>query len=365
MALNEKIRDAVEEGWTLPVDWYVEEAVFQLEQSLIFERSWQYVGQVTSLETPGDYITAQIGKVPVVVVRNKEGELTGFVNVCLHRCAEIVQGSGHRNTLRCHYHAWVYDLDGALISAPRSDREERFELSDFCLERVRVETFGPFVFANVSSDGPTLAQALGELPERIARDGMDLDAVQLVERSEWEVQANWKVVVENYDECYHCPVAHPSFSRVMEVSPDDYVLESGRWWSRATTPLRTWPTERRPALPYDPAGVIGIGNFAWLWPNFTLVQNPGPRNIMAFYFVPKGPDRTVVVSEYMFGEDASQEVVKQMVDFNLLVGAEDQRLVESVQRGMRSSRVPRGRLLLDSEKLIQHFQRLVYEALAG
>lgn len=365
MALTDELGKSIDAGWTLPASWYVGEDIFELERQLIFEQSWQYVGQASALERPGDYVTTRIGHVPIVVVRNESGALAGFVNVCLHRCAEVVQGSGHRNVLQCHYHAWTYDLAGRLVSAPRSDREDGFEAGSFCLQPVRVECFGPFVFANVSADGPSLADQLGELPGLLAADGLDFGALRLAERTEWEVQANWKVVVENFDECYHCPVAHPSFSRVMEVGPDSYLLESGEWWSRATTPLRPWPEGRRPKLPYDPAGAFASANFAFLWPNFTLVQNPGPTNLMAFYFVPTGPEHTVVISEYMFGEDASAETVKAMIDFNVLVGAEDQRLVESVQRGLRSGRVNQGRLLLDSERLLQHFQRLLHRTLTS
>jgi len=365
MTQTDELSEAIAAGWTLPANWYVDEDIFALEGERIFERSWQYVCHTSSLERPGDFVTTQIGRIPVVVVRNKAGELAGFVNVCLHRCAEVVQGSGHRNTLQCHYHAWTYDLDGRLMSAPRSERENGFDAGDFCLERVRVETWGPLVFANVSAAGASLSEQLGELPSLMAAEGVDFSTVRLLERSEWEVEANWKIVVENFDECYHCPVAHPSFSRVMEVGPDDYRLEAGEWWSRATTGLRLWPNGRRPELPYDPSGSVSAAQFAFLWPNFTLVQNPGPTNLMALYFVPKGPQHTVVISEYLFGEDASPETIHDMREFNVLVGAEDRRLVESVQRGMRSGRVPRGRLLLDSERLIQHFQQLVHRTLTA
>jgi phenylpropionate dioxygenase-like ring-hydroxylating dioxygenase large terminal subunit len=364
VAQTDEVVAAIEDGWTLPAAWYVAQDVFDREREVIFERSWQYVCHVGSLERPGDFVTTEIGRVPIVVVRNKVGDLAGFVNVCRHRCAEVVQGRGHRNVLQCHYHAWTYDLDGQLMSAPRSEREAGFEVGSFCLEKVRVESWGPLVFANVSAGGGSLAQQLGDLPALMAGDGIDFDAVRLSERSEWEVGANWKIVVENFDECYHCSVAHPSFSRLMEVGPDSYRLESGEWWSRATTPLRVWPEARQPDLPYDAAGPIRAAQFAFFWPNFTLVQNPGPTNLMALYFVPKGPDRTVVISEYFFGDDASPEMVRDIMAFNVLVGSEDQRLVESVQRGMTSGRVPRGRLLLDSERLIQHFQRLVQRALA-
>jgi len=365
MTLTDRLSDAIEAGWTIPADWYCDEEIFQLEQRLIFERSWQYVGRLGELQNIGDFITATIGRVPVVVVRNQRGELAAFVNVCRHRCSEVVQGSGHRNVLQCHYHAWTYDLDGRLVSAPRSDREESFDLTELCLAPVQVGAWGPFVFANVSADAASLAEELGELPARVSNDGLDFDQLSFREHSEWDVGANWKIVVENFDECYHCAVAHPSFSRMMEVDPDSYVLEAGERWSRATTALRSWPPERTPDLAYDASGPLSRAQFAFFWPNFTLVQNPGPNNAMALYFVPITPTRTKVISEYFFDESASPEVIADMITFNLAVGAEDQRLVESVQRGMSSGRVPQGRLLLDSERLIQHFQRLVHLTLTS
>lgn len=365
MALTDQLRDEIEAGWTIPAEWYCDDEIFAIEQRNIFERSWQYVGRLEQVRDPGDFITAVIGRVPVVVLRNRRGELAGFVNVCRHRCSEVVQGAGRRNTLQCHYHAWTYDLDGRLISAPRSEREESFNKEELCLEPVKVGSFGPFVFASVSADAAPLAEELGELPARMLDDGLDLEDLGFSQHGVWEVEANWKIVVENYGECYHCPVAHPSFSRLMEVDPDSYALESGIHWSRATTPLRTWREDRTPQLPYDPAGPVTRAQFAYLWPNFTIVQNPGPMNAMAFYFVPLSPRRTQVVSEYFFDKDASPEVVKDMIEFNIAVGAEDQALVESVQRGMDSGRVRQGRLLLDSEHLIQHFQRLVHGAVSS
>jgi choline monooxygenase len=363
MTLTDRLSEGLEAGWTLPADWYCDAAIFELEQRSIFEASWQYVGRLDALQRAGDYVTAVIGRVPIVVVRNQRDELAAFVNVCRHRCSEVVQGSGHRNVLQCHYHAWTYDLDGRLKSAPRSDREENFDPAELCLAPVQVDAWGPFVFANVSAEPGSLTEALGDLPTLMARDGLDFEQVEFRERTEWELEGNWKIVVENYDECYHCPVAHPSFSRMMEVDPDSYVLEAGELWSRATTPLRSWSGERTPTLAYDASGPVTQAQFAFLWPNFALVQNPGPRNAMAFYFVPVSPTRTRVVSEYFFEKDVSPKLVRDMIDFNVAVGAEDQRLVESVQRGMSSGRVPRGRLLLDSERLIQHFQRLVHRAL--
>lgn len=361
--VSNDLRRGLDAGWTLPNDWYLGEEILREEQRQVFEQSWQYVGRTDQLAKPGDYLTATVGMVPVVVVRHPDGGLRAFVNVCRHRCAEVVLGGGHRNTLQCHYHAWTYNLDGVLINVPRSDRELDFDPARFHLLPVAVDTWEPFVFVNVGREISPLADYLGELPELMRRDGMNLANLEFRDHGEWEVDANWKVVVENYDECYHCPVAHPSFSLIMEVDPVSYRLEEGPWWSRAVTDVRA--SARRPGakLAYNIQGPIGNGQFGYVWPNFMVVQNPGPDNLTAFCVVPKGPERTLLVWDYWFGRDVPDDVVQEVVDFNVLVGAEDQQLVESVQRGLRSGRVRQGRLLLDSERLVGHFHRLVHRAL--
>ncbi len=363
--ISGQIAERIDAGRTLPAGWYVGRDVLEEERRLIFERSWQYVGRTDQLQAPGDYLTATIGNIPVVVARHPDGGLRGFVNVCRHRCAEVVLGPGHRKVLQCHYHAWSYDLDGALVSAPRSDREADFDPAAFGLLPVAVDSWPPFVFVHVGSDPVPLPDYLGELPGRMRSDGVDVDNLEFRQHGEWEVAANWKVVVENFDECYHCPVAHPSFSRVMEVDPVGYRLEEGDWWSRAVTGIRRSARGADAELPYPLSGRLVRGQFGFVWPNFTVVQNPGPDNLMAFWFVPDGPERTRVVMDYWFGRDVPDETAQQLVDFNVVVGREDQVLVESVQRGLRSGRVSEGRLLLDSEHLIQHFHRLVHRCLAG
>jgi phenylpropionate dioxygenase-like ring-hydroxylating dioxygenase large terminal subunit len=363
ISTTDTLCESLDSGATLPADWYVDAEVLRAEQERIFATSWQYVGRTDQLNQPGDYITATVGTVPVVVARHPDGTLRGFVNICRHRCAEVVTAPGRRNVLQCHYHAWSYDLDGHLVSAPRSDCEPDFDPTRFSLLPVEVGTWEPFVFVNVGSDPIPLRDHLGELPRLMERDGLDPAVVTFRQHGEWSVAANWKVVVENFGECYHCPVAHPSFSRLMEVDPDDYHLEVGPWWSRAVTSLR--PSALRPDanVPYPPSGPLERGQFGFVWPNFTIVQNPGPPNLMAFWFVPTGPEQTNVVMDYWFAPDLDEELVRAIVDFNVVVGMEDQKLVESVQRGLRSGRVAQGQLLLDSERLIQHFQRLVYQSL--
>ena len=354
----------LESGWTLPSTWYHDKHIFELERHRIFERSWQYIGRTEALMSPGDYVTATVGEVPVVAVRNERNELAGFVNVCCHRLAEVVQGSGHRGVLQCHYHAWTYDLDGRLVSAPRSEREACFELAELLPATGARRVVRP-VRVRERVRGGTLPRRAARRPARADGAGRpQLRRARPVERTEWEVAANWKVVVENFDECYHCAVAHPSFTRLMEVDPENYRLEEERGGRGPRRRCGSGRKGARSSLAYDASGPVRGGQFAFLWPNFTLVQNPGQPNTMAFYFRPEGPERTVVVSEYFFGPDVAPELVRDVVDFNLLVGAEDQRLVESVQRGHALRSRAQGRLMLDSEHLIQHFQRLVHRALS-
>ena len=350
---------------TLPAAWYSDPEIFRAERERIFLREWQYAGHADRVADPGGYLTCAAGEVPIVVVRGRDGVLRAFVNVCRHRGHLVAEGSGRRETLQCPYHAWTYDLDGSLRAAPRSEREPGFDRSGLGLLPVAVDTSGPLVFVNPDPETAPLAEALGELPDVLAATGFDFAGLRAYEHSEWVVAANWKVVVENFLECYHCPVAHPSFSELIDVDPDAYRLEVHERFSSQIGPVRREVFEgdgRK--LAYDPRGEVRDSHFHFLWPNFTLNVVPGPPNVLPLAFVPLDPERTLVVGDYCFGEGVDEAQARGIIDFGNEVGREDQLLVESVQRGLRSGAVEHGRLLLSSEHLIQHFQRLVERALA-
>src|SRR5689334_11020198 len=135
-------------GTTLAWDWYVSPDVLRLEEELIFRGAWHYAGPLEWAAEPGDRFTCRAGRAPVVVVRDRDGRLRAFVNVCRHRGSVIVKERGRRETLQCPYHAWTYGLDGSLRSAPRAEREEGFESGELGLRPVQIDTWGPFVFVN-------------------------------------------------------------------------------------------------------------------------------------------------------------------------------------------------------------------------
>jgi phenylpropionate dioxygenase-like ring-hydroxylating dioxygenase large terminal subunit len=349
-------------GVTLPFSWFADPAIFRLEQERVFARTWQYAVPAEWVAEPGQYATCHAGLVPVVVVRDHDGGLNGFVNICRHRATEVAQGRGKRETLQCPYHAWTYGLDGGLRAAPRSDREAGFDRADYCLRRVAVDTWGPMVFVNRDLDAPPLADVLGELPARVAAAGIDLGALRHHSRSEWPVAANWKAIVENYLECYHCPTAHPGFSKLIDVDPDEYRLDSGEWYSSQVGHVRGSAGGNGDA-PYSLDGGSREAHFHYVWPAFTINVLPGPANMTTFFFVPIDADTTMTLADSFYGDGVAEADIAAMTEFGNQVGLEDQALVESIQRAARSGGLEEGRLLLESEHLIQHFQRLVERAL--
>jgi carnitine monooxygenase subunit len=335
---------------TIPWEWYVSPDVLRREQELVFRAAWHYAGPLEWVAEPGARFPCRAGTAPVVVVRDRDSTLRAFLNVCRHRGSVIVQERGRRETLQCPYHAWTYGLDGTLCAAPRSEREEEFDPSDLALRPVLVDTWGPFVFVNTDPGAAPLADSLGVLPELV-------DAGELVfrERVEFELAANWKVAVENYLECYHCPVAHKAFSALVDVDPGAYRLAaeggllSQYGWRREGTG----------------DGGDAACQFHLVWPALKVIVYPGAANLSLGPVWPEDVERSAGFLDYFFGPDVPDQMQRELIEFDDRVGLEDRGLVESVQRGLRSGLIERGRLLLDSELLIRAFQDRVAGVLDG
>jgi choline monooxygenase len=334
-------------GTTLPWDWYLSPEVLRREQELVFGGAWHYAGPLEWVSQPGERFPCRAALAPVVVVRDRDETLRAFLNVCRHRGSEIVQERGRRETLQCPYHAWTYGLDGSLRSAPRSEREESFERGELGLRPVLVDTWGPLVFVNTDLAGRPLADSLGVLPELVDPTGLVFR-----ERTEFELAANWKVAIENYLECYHCPVAHRGFSALVDVDPDRYRLE-------VLDGLLSQYGERRG----DGAGERSC-QFHLVWPALKVIVYPGAENLSVGPVWATGPEQTAGFLDYFFGPDVSAQAVRELIEFDDQVGREDRELVEAVQRGVRSGLIDHGQLLLDSERLIEAFQKRLATLLA-
>ena len=333
---------------TTPWSWYRDPAVLEREEEAIFRRTWQYVGVLGE----HNVVPGWAGRIPVVVVRDEQGVERAFVNVCRHRGSIVVEETSDRKTLQCAYHAWTYALDGSLRSAPRG--EELDDRSDLSLVGIRLGAWGPFRFVNLDGEAPPLGDVLGEVPAMLASGGIDVDDLAFHHRVDWEVGANWKIAAENFLECYHCAVAHPGFSSVVETSPDRYRLESRPWHLSQFGQLK------------EPGGApLPEGQFHLIWPNTGINVFPGRPNLSIGPILPLAPDRTRRILDYFFSPGEDSGWIEEFLEFDDQVGTEDARLVESVQRGAGSGAIQEGRLLPESEQLVAAFQARLRDALTG
>jgi phenylpropionate dioxygenase-like ring-hydroxylating dioxygenase large terminal subunit len=342
---------------TLPWSWYVDPEVLRREQARIFAHEWQYVGHAAQIDLAGQYFSCRLGAVPAVVVRAEDGELRAFLNVCRHRGSTVVEGSGRRMSLQCPYHAWTYGLDGALRSAPRADREPGFDPAELGLVPVALDCWGPFLFVNPKAGAPPLAERLAGLPELVADAGVDVDSRRFHHRVEYTVPANWKVVCENFLECYHCPVAHAEFSSVVDVSPGAYRVETAAGFSTQYAPLR-------PGVgAYEASGEVERAQFHLVWPTTGINIFPGRPNLSIGPMQPLTPSSTHRFLDYFFAPGVDEAWIDELLQFDDRVGREDVELVRRVQEGVGSGLLPDGRLLGSSERLVADFDERVRRAL--
>jgi choline monooxygenase len=352
---DDELAQQLVSGRTLPYDWYFEQDIYRLETQRIFAKTWLYAGHTGKIANPGDFFTITLCDVPIIVTRDLDGGVNAFKNVCCHRGAEVtVEKQGNCRALQCHYHAWTYGLDGKLKSAPRARQNPGFRKEDYALQRLRVETYGPFIFVSLNEDVAPLTEFLGELTDIVGNTGVRLDRLRHRETREYELHANWKVVVENFLECYHCPNAHPSFAGVVDLS------------TYKNVDYQNVITQYAPALGADENDQqVKEGRYNYLWPNFCLNVYPGAGNVSTNLILPMGPGRTLAVYEFFYEEGVSEQEAQDTSDLIHQIMVEDIVLCESVQRGMAAGAFASGQLMLSHEHSIQHFQKLVHDAMSA
>jgi choline monooxygenase len=215
------VRLPLDQAHGLPPDCYVDDSFYQRELQTIFERGWVMVGRVDRLPAAGHFFTAEFGRTRLILTRADDGALHALANTCRHRGAPLLQGQGQCKTIACPYHAWTYGLDGTLLGAPGMKESLNFDTRDYPLHRVRVDTWGGFIFVCLAADTPALADWLGDLPQRLAMYGFE--HMRSARRVSYELACNWKVWVENFMEGYHIPTVHRStLSRQKAINiPED------------------------------------------------------------------------------------------------------------------------------------------------
>jgi choline monooxygenase len=347
-------------AWTIPARWYTDPEMLERERGKIFRRTWQFASALDSVPFSGNYLAVEVAGVPVVIVRDGEGVLRAFYNVCRHRAGVVARGAGNRKTLQCAYHGWVYGLDGRLLNAPEFDGVENFDKAEFGLRPIRVETWGGFAFVNMDSTAPSLLETLGKIPEETG--GFDFQSLRRVERREYTVGANWKVYIDNYLEGYHIPVAHPGLLR--EIDYQNYRVDTYRYYSSQHAPIRPTRAEDASGRVYTELRGDQRAFYYWVFPNFMLNIYPG--NIQINIIVPLSHDRTLAVFEWYYLEPGTPEswsALQDSIAFSDQIQKEDIELCEDVWRNLQSGVYERGRFSVRRENGVHHFQGLLVEFL--
>ena len=352
-----EFEESLERAATPPASWYTDAGVLAVEQERVFGRTWQLAGRAEAAERPGQFFTAEVGGEPVLVVRDGGGRLRAFSNVCRHRAGPVAAGAGERRSFQCGYHGWTYALDGRLTGTPEFEGVERFDKASNCLPEFRADVWGALVFVNLDPACAPLDSALEDLPARAGR--RDWARMRPAARKDWLVECNWKVYVDNYLEGYHIPIVHPALHRELDYAR--YRTETRRLYSIQHAPLRAAAAR----LPAPEEGGDGA-QFYWLFPN--LMLNVYADNYSTNLIVPLGPERTLTVFEWYFAdpEDAGvRRRVEETVEFSDEIQAEDIRVCEAVQRGLRSRTYRRGRYSVKRENGVHHFHGLLAEYMKG
>ena len=356
-----------EQSFTIPARYYLDAEVFEREKQAIFYRSWYYAGHQSQLAEPGCYFTVQICEQNIIVVRDKDGSLRGYYNVCQHRGHELLFGSGKVRTITCPYHAWSYGFDGELKAARNTERLVDFDRCKFSLKPVQVEVFCGLVFVNLDPDAVPLREQAAGLEAEIRGFCPRVDEVTFAQRDDYDVASNWKVLVDNFLECYHCHPAHKDFVSLVDM--DSYqVTTQGIYSSHVSNAAKT--TESN-AYHFE-KGEVDFGYAGWfLWPNLTIWIYPGDPNISVLQMIPDSAGRTIEYQDWYLPNAEPTAQQKDAMDYQReVLQPEDVSLCESVQRGLRSNGYNQGRFVVDPERSelsehgVHHFQQLYVDAMA-
>lgn len=326
---------------TLPQRYFVSDELFAKEREQIFSKCWLCVGHQTQIARPGDYFLQQIAGESLIIVRDRNEQIHGFFNVCRHRgtrLCEQSQGQFHA-TIQCPYHAWTYSLEGALIGAPHMDEVPNFNKAAHSLHEVALEVWQGFIFVNLAEDPQPLETVFAPLGGKLSP--WNLPILRSAKRVEYEVQANWKLIFQNYSECYHCPLVHPALAKLSPYDAAENDVSEGPLLG-GFMPLHKSSLTMTGDACAAPLGNLSGDNrrrvyYYSLFPNLLLSIHPD--YVLTYQIWPCAPDRSKIVCDWLFHPDAfgrSDFRPDEAVEFWDLTNRQDWHVCELSQQGIAS-----------------------------
>ena len=332
---------------TLPQRYFVSQEFFARELEKIFATNWVLVGHQTQLPDPGDYFLAEVDGESLVVAKDQRSTIRAFYNVCRHRGARLCEEqSGHASAIQCPYHAWTYALDGRLLGAPHMDETPGFNKTEYPLKSARLGLWEGFIFLNLEDASTELGGYMSLEKWFEPLDGKfsrwNLAGLRSAKRIEYDVQANWKLMFQNYSECYHCLGVHPELSKISPYDSAENDLTDGPFlggFMRIASGKSLTMSGNACALPVGDFGNDDFKFFFYysIFPNMLLSLHPDYA--MVHQLQPQSPERTLILCDWFFNPEAfkrSDFDPDDAVKFWDMVNKQDWHVCELSQQGIAS-----------------------------
>jgi Rieske 2Fe-2S family protein len=361
-------RDVMPEGArTLPAPFYVDHEYFRREMEMLFARMWVCVGRLEQIARPGQFFVRELIGESLIVTRDQSGQVQAFYNVCRHRGTKLcTEAEGaFAGSIQCPYHAWTYALDGRLIGAPHMDEVPHFRKDQYPLHAVHAELWDGHIFLNLAPDPPPLATQLAGLAGRFR--GWRMEDLRLGHRIVYDVRANWKLIIQNYNECLHCPNLHPALNKLShylsgENEPLQPTYMGGRMDLRPGVDTMsmdgTCPRALLPALSAQERRAV---YYYAIFPNMLLSLHPD--YILVHTLWPIAPDRTINICEWHFHPDELARPdfdASDVTAFWDMTNRQDWHVCELSQAGIASRAYTPGPYS-NREDLLYAFDRMIVE----
>jgi Rieske 2Fe-2S family protein len=324
---------------TLAQKYFISPEIFAQEQEKIFSKHWVLVGHQSQLAEAGDYFVAEVASESLIIIRDKGGEVHGFYNVCRHRGTRLREDrSGHLSAIQCPYHAWTYGLDGRLIGAPHMDQVPDFDKADYSLHAVNLALWEGLIFVNLAESPTPMEEWFAPLNGKFWHWNMSI--LRPAKRIEYDVKANWKLMFENYSECYHCPGVHPMLSKVSPYDSAENDLTEGPFlggFMKINKGAGLTMSGKACALPVGKIENLQEVYYYSILPNMLLSLHP--EYVMVHQLWPKSPERTLIVCDWFFHPDAFHRAdfkPEDAIEFWDMTNRQDWHVCELSQQGIAS-----------------------------
>jgi len=326
---------------TLPQRYFVSPEVLAEEKEKIFARHWMLVGHQSQIARAGDYFVQEVAGESLIIARDQTSKVRAFYNVCRHRGTRLCEDpAGHSSTIQCPYHAWTYALDGRLVGAPHMTGETipGFIKADYSLHAVRLALWEGFIFVNLGDGSASLEEWFAPLAGKFSQ--WNMPRLRSAKRIEYDVRANWKLIFENYSECYHCPGVHPMLSKVSPYDSAENDLTAGPFlggFMKVNKGKSLTMSGNTCALSVGEGNDLQHVFYYSIFPNMLLSMHP--EYVMVHQLWPQAPDRTLIHCDLLFHSEAfarSDFHPDDAIDFWDITNKGDWHVCELSQQGIAS-----------------------------